>query len=112
MSSELFTDLAVFTVNWGINNLMVPGRVENWAILVDVGNISTYKIPVKQVSQVLKSMQTLYRGRLFHVFVINMPMLGYAVWKIVKNFISQYTLDKINVERSTFDALHKEISLN
>ena len=56
-------------------------------------------------------MQAHYRGRLFKVFIINMPMLGYAVWKVVSNFISQYTLDKIQVDRNSLDALHSKVSL-
>ena len=39
------TDLVVYLVEWGIENLLVPGRVENWVILIDMKDVSTTKIP-------------------------------------------------------------------
>ena len=60
-------------------------------------DVSTTKIPKDKLNQITKVMQGIERGRLFKLFTINMPMLAYALWKVVKLFINKYTLMKIDI---------------
>lgn len=57
-------------------------------------------------------MQALYRARLFRLFIINMPFLAYALWKVVSNFISEFTIQNIKVERTSLEPLHNLVPLS
>lgn len=88
LEGATLTDLAVYLLSWAIDNLMVPGRVENWVIVVDMRNVSTTSIPSEKLQSIVEAMQALYRARLYRLFIVNMPFLAYALWKVVSNFIS------------------------
>ena len=103
------TDLVVYLVEWGTENLLVPGRVENWVILIDMKDVSTTKIPRDKLTPMVKLMQNNYRGRLNRMFVVNMPMLAYALWKLVKIFINKYTLEKIDIQRGDLKPLQARV---
>ncbi len=40
-----------------------------------------------------------------------MPFLAFAVWKVVSNFISEFTLQNIDVQRVSLDLLHQQAPL-
>ncbi len=74
-------------------------------------DVSTTKIPKDKLQPMVKLMQSIYRGRLNRMFAVNMPMLAYALWKIVKVFVNKYTLEKINIQRSDLKPLKARVPL-
>lgn len=56
IDAQDLTDLCVYLVNWGIKNLLVPGRVENWIIVINMKDVSTTKIPKDKLQPMVKLM--------------------------------------------------------
>lgn len=62
-----------------------------------MGNIYTTSIPHESLKSIVEAMQALYRARLFRLFIVNMPFLAYALWKVVSKFISEFTIQNVDV---------------
>ena len=97
LEGALVTELAVWLLEWGREHLLVLGHVENWVILLDMADVWSTGLPTEQLQHLLGVMQTLYRARLYRLFVVNMPLLAYAVWKLASSFLSAYTLANVDV---------------
>ena len=33
--------------DWVVKNLMIPGKIEAWVLIIDVGNLGVTEIPIK-----------------------------------------------------------------
>ena len=61
-----------------------PGKVENWVVLVNLGNIGYVPhIPFKDLEKMIKDTTYYYPGCMDRVYLINPPLLVYLSWKII-----------------------------
>ena len=80
-----------------------PGKVENWVVLVNLGNIGYVpKIPIKvliiflfkknyqDLDKLIKDTTYYYPGCMDRVYLINPPLLVYLSWKIISCFIINF----------------------
>jgi hypothetical protein len=77
-----------------VNNMTIPGQLENWIIIADVSNVSILQIP-SDVSKLFSMLQAHYRCRLFLVYIFGMNQILNFIWNIVKNMLQPSTHRKI-----------------
>lgn len=91
-----FTDeeLARFTVlmfDYVIDKCMIPGKIENFVVLLDARDVWATQIPHKRLKPLIGTMKTWYRGRLYKFFALHVSMTMRVLWKVVKGFMDETT---------------------
>ena len=46
-SVEELEDIACFYFKWVVDNLMVPGHIEGWLVIIDMKDVGITQLPVK-----------------------------------------------------------------
>lgn len=80
--------------------MFLPGQVESWNIIYDLGGMGITEIPTGTLKSMLQKMSLNYGGRLYRLWVVNAPMTITFSWKIVSAFLDQVTVDKIKISKS------------
>lgn len=88
--------------------MFIPGQVQNWTVLYDLGGMGISQIPMSAIKGTTSRMSLNYGGRLYKMFTLNAPGTIYFTWKIVSAFLDPVTVEKIkiaktNTEKSIFD---------
>ena len=88
--------------------MFIPGQVENWVIIYDLGGMGVTDIPMSAIKASSQKMSQNYGGRLYKMFVVNAPGTIWFTWKVVSAFLDPITVDKIkisktNTEKHIFD---------
>eukprot|EP00826_Nyctotherus_ovalis_P031949 TRINITY_DN2574_c0_g1_i2.p3 TRINITY_DN2574_c0_g1~~TRINITY_DN2574_c0_g1_i2.p3 ORF type:complete len:392 (+),score=126.39 TRINITY_DN2574_c0_g1_i2:27-1178(+) len=86
--------------------LFVPGKVENWVTLIDIGNIGITSIPRTAMKGMIDTLQDCYKGRLCKMFVVNANMIIRVLWGIVEGLMDPNTRNKVSL---TSNSTSKEI---
>ena len=89
--------MTMYWVECLINEGMVDGKVENWFCIVDCEGVGVTEIPKKKLEAMVGVMTSNYRGRLFKMFAVNVPLLLRAFYKVIKGWIDPFTSEKIKV---------------
>ncbi|CAD8171401.1 unnamed protein product [Paramecium octaurelia] len=95
-----------------LSNYMLPGQIENWVVVMDLGGLGITSLPRLQLQRVLDYLQNNYRSRMHKCYVINCPSTITFSWNIVKGFLEEITVRKISFEKSSiptglFEHCHK-----
>jgi hypothetical protein len=96
-------------LEWALQNLMVPGKVESLVVVVDMTGIGTIDIPVSSLKTIGQMLQNNYRARLYKLYVLNTPMLVKALWIAIKGFLEEFTVAKVNVLGGDFTPLYQQV---
>ncbi|CAI2374731.1 unnamed protein product [Moneuplotes crassus] len=80
-----------------IQNHLVPGKIENWIVIVDCNDIGLTQIPVSKLQIILGVFQQNYPGRLYKLFAINVGFLLRTIWTVISGFIDSFTENKIKI---------------
>jgi hypothetical protein len=100
----------VFVMEYMINNLLIPGQVENWNMITDCNGVSLLTLP-KDMKNIMTVLSSNYRCRLFVNFLLGMSTVLNFVWKIVKNFLEETTVKKIRfLKKGYFDDVFEFIN--
>lgn len=91
--------------------LFIPGQVECWNLIYDLGGMGLSEIPTTLLKNVLKKISLNYGGRLFKLWIVNAPSSISMSWKIVSAFLDDVTVNKIkivkkNTDKSIFEVCH------
>ncbi|GFE55801.1 CRAL TRIO domain-containing, putative [Babesia ovis] len=86
-----------FMLEVTIHRLMVPGRVEQWKVIVDMNGTNLLGMQVSLIKQIARALTVNYRGRLSQMFLINAPYIISGLWGIVKNVLPEVTQEKIQI---------------
>lgn len=98
----------VFVQEAVIEHLFIPGQVENWNIIYDLGGYGITDVPAGDLKNTLQTISANYGGRLYKLWMLNAPGTIYFSWKIVKNFLDPVTVDKITIaKKNTDDSMWK-----
>ncbi|OMJ95219.1 hypothetical protein SteCoe_1427 [Stentor coeruleus] len=113
-SSEDYCNLLCFILEYTVQNLMVPGHVENWIIITDLNKQSLHKLPMNELKSIIKTLQDNFRCRMIVNYIVNAPRTLKFIWTVLKGFIEQHTVEKIRIlqesiplEMKTHFALHQ-----
>lgn len=80
------------------NFMMIPGRIENYVIIVDCKNLGMFNMPYKMIQAILYFLQSQYKCKTKVVYCLNCPMTFSAAWKVIKQFLDTNTAKKVQIE--------------
>jgi hypothetical protein len=81
---------ANYMFRWIIENLMCPGHVESWIVVMDFKDVGITQLPVRQLKNFLGQLQHNFRGRLFRAIAINSHWLLKGLWSAVFAWLDYY----------------------
>jgi len=106
-----FLGMCTYYLEYLMNNLMLPGQIENWIIFNDLNNMGLLSLPMDTMKKVMKYFQNNYRGRLFKMYILNAPTSIAMGWSLIKGLLEDTTVKKIQFEKSnTTDDMWKHIN--
>lgn len=92
-------DSLVFFIEYMIENMCIPGQVENWNIILDVSDFSMVFIP-SQLKTIFHVLMNNYRCRLYVMYIVNVsPVLNF-LWNTIKGVLDTNTEKKIKLLKS------------
>jgi len=80
--------------------MFIPGQVENWVVIYELGGMGITEIPISAIKSTTQKMSQNYGGRLFKMYIMNAPGTIYFTWKMVSAFLDPVTVDKINISKT------------
>lgn len=91
----------------------LPGQVENWILICDVGKSSILFMP-KELKALLSILQSNYRCRLYTMYILNVSLFIKVLWKTINMVLDPSTQRKIkllqgdpDIEREVFNTINK-----
>ena len=111
-SVENWNKFGVFFMEFLVNECLLPSKVENWNIIVDLGSLQMTNIPY-QLKDIFSAFKGIYRCRLYKLYLLNMNFVFSMVWNVVK-LIMGPTLEakacKVETNDGQYDLLFKLIN--
>ena len=97
-SVEALLEGSSFFFDFIVKKLLLPGKVENWIIVIDLGGVALTKIPVKKVGAIITNGSSNFGARLFRNFNIN------ASWTVRKSsqIFTAFIGDITKIKTQTF----------
>lgn len=108
-SVQDYVDLTVFLMQFIIEYMLIPGKIENWVNVVEMGKLGIRDLPFKPMIKLCGTLQKIYKCRLAHSFVLNPPSSIYYMWTCVKPFIDKATQEKVVFENKAFSTTMLEM---
>lgn len=84
-----------FILEWMIEFGLVPGRVENWTVLVDLKDTGLASVGMETVKTLVTSLHMNYRFRNTKVVIMNCPWIGSAIYKMISPLLPADTKEKV-----------------
>ena len=91
MTLEQLNELAIFYFDWMVKNMLVPGKIETWLVILDLQDVGMTNIPVSRLKVFIKAIQASFPGRLYKLLVLNGNWLIRAFFATLYPFFDQYT---------------------
>jgi len=109
LPNETLVRLGIFILEFGLKNLFVAGKVETMIVVIDMTDVGTISIPVSSLKTISEMLQNNYRARLYKQYILNTPFLVKGIWAIVKGFLEEFTVAKINILGSDYTPLYEQV---
>jgi hypothetical protein len=97
----------IFFMEYLVNELLIPGQVENWNIISDLSNVSMIFLP-KDMKRIMGVLQSNYRCRLYVNYILGMSTILKGIWNFVKTFLDEMSVKKVQF----IDDKNKSVILN
>ena len=97
-----YMPLIGFFLDYVIANMFLPGQIENWVTVTDMGSMGLSDMPIsvrltQHIRKLIDVLQSNYRCRLAHNYVINAPTSVSMIWAVVKKFMDKDTVERISI---------------
>eukprot|EP00920_Eleutheroschizon_duboscqi_P003025 GHVT01007219.1.p1 GENE.GHVT01007219.1~~GHVT01007219.1.p1 ORF type:complete len:698 (+),score=77.35 GHVT01007219.1:381-2474(+) len=99
---ERFKRLTIFCFEWALRYLMIPGKVETCAVLMDVRGVPLHQFPISALTDMVGTLTKQYPFRLNKMWIINDSFFVQTVWSIAKQFLTEVQQQKMAFFRSGF----------
>lgn len=109
LPNETLSQLAIYLLEFALKNLLVPGKAETMVVVIDMTDVGTISIPMTALKTISQMLQNNYRARLYKQYILNTPFLVKATWAIAKCFLEDFTVAKINILGSDYNALYEQV---
>ena len=86
----------VYFLEYLINNLLIPGQVENWLIILDVANFSMLFIP-QELKTIFNVLMNNYKCRMFVMYIVNVSTVLNFLWSTFIRVLDTNTEKKIRL---------------
>ena len=71
-----------------MRNLLIPGQVENWVAIIDVGFNGMFSL-MGSIKDSIVFLSNTYRSRMFVAYMARCPTSMYFLWGIAKKFMEE-----------------------
>ena len=103
---------SVFLFQFIVNNMLIPGQIENWILIINFEGISPLSLP-EAVKKLIKTLSDNFIARLYKCYVLGMSFIINFVYKIISNFLEEITLQKIAIlDNKNINILFKNIRMD
>jgi hypothetical protein len=109
---DKFIRVLIFCMEYFLRYMVVPGKVENLSVIVDLKGLSLSQVPLGALGEVYKVMSNHYIGRVFRFYVCNMSAMLGTIAGLAKAILTDrqkqklMMLDDVSELRKDF-ALHQ-----
>lgn len=76
-------------------HLLVPGRVEQWLVVIDLENVGFSEIPVNALKGFLSVAQNTFRSRAAKCYVLNAGWLLRSAWGLISSMLDATSREKV-----------------
>lgn len=89
--------LPVFLLDYCINNCLMPGKVEQWCVVVECSQCSVWDSTtyIRFFSNIIPVLQTRYKGRLSRMYVVGLPYVLHSCAEFARTCCDERTAAKI-----------------
>jgi len=107
----------IATLEYALRYAMVPGRVENWVVIIDLANVFSVVSPMhigslsSTAAAIGTTLEKVYCGRMVWIKIINMPG-GAVLSKVINSTIPADKKDKVNFPQDVPAALAEHFEHN
>mmetsp|Transcript_11187 Transcript_11187/g.25442 ORF Transcript_11187/g.25442 Transcript_11187/m.25442 type:complete len:647 (-) Transcript_11187:59-1999(-) len=100
-STQRITRLCTFQLEYMIRYGLYPGRVENWAVIVDMADAGHHGKPsVAFLKAIADALQNGYRYRMVWAKIVNVPWWFSGLWQVCKGFVPGDSIKKVEIMSS------------
>ena len=82
--------------------MLIPGQVETWIVIYDLGGMGITETPIGAIKAVTAKMSLNFSGRLAKLYIVNAPSSMWLGWKTVSAFVDPVTVEKIKLSKFNF----------
>jgi urease beta subunit len=92
-----YINLIAFFLDYIIENMMLPGKVENWVVITDFEKSGLSDLGFGSVKQVMGVLTDYYRCRLGCNYVVNPSKTVYYLWTCLRPFLDDIVIEKVKI---------------
>ena len=93
-SNSDIVNVCLFVCQFAVNNLLIPGQIENWIMFFNLKGTSLLSLP-EPIKQLVQELSDNFNYRLYKCYVLGMSLIMRILYKFVSNFIGQPNEDKM-----------------
>ena len=93
-TNEDIMKASIFLCQFAVNNMLIPGQIENWVMFFNLDGTSLLSLP-EPIKNLVQELSDNFSFRLYKCYVKGMSFLMRILYKFVCNFIGQPDEDKI-----------------
>ncbi|KAF8822962.1 CRAL/TRIO domain-containing protein [Cardiosporidium cionae] len=109
---QRFKTLAVFCMEWALRFLMIPGKVETCAVLLDIRSVTLHQLPISALSEIVALFTKQYPFRLNKMWIIHDSLFIQMLWNAAKGFLTEVQQQKMAFFRHGFrEVLQQEYGI-
>jgi hypothetical protein len=90
----------IFFMEYLVNNMLIPGQVENWNIITDLEGVSILTLP-SDMKKFMSILQSNYRCRLYVNYILGMGFFLRGIWSLVSKMLDETTIRKVRILSSS-----------
>lgn len=89
--------MIAFILDFVIENMLLPGHVENWVVISDFEKNGFGELGFGSLKQVMGILTDNYRCRLGCNYVVNPAKIVYYMWSCMKPFLDDVLIEKVKI---------------
>lgn len=89
--------MVAFFLEYIIENMLLPGKVENWVVITDFEKSGLSDLGFGSIKKVMNLLTDYYRCRLGNNYVVNPSKTVYYIWKCLGPFLDEVVIEKVKI---------------
>ncbi len=87
-------DASIFLFQFIVNNMLIPGQIENWIMIINMEGTSLLSLP-DGLKEVIKALSEYFIARLYRCYILGLNIILRAIYKLVCAFLERTTIEKV-----------------
>lgn len=108
---QRFNRMFIFCMEYFLRYMIVPGKIENICVILDLRNLALSQVPLSSLMEVKAVLCNQHAGRVFRFYICNMPLVLRAVSGVVRAAMTERQRQKIVFVKS-HETLRREFALH